>query len=368
MLRFVDLERAFRRYGRELEEAVLEVLRSTRYILGPKVEELEERLSDYVGRQFAIGVSSGTDALYLILKALEIPSRSKVVVPSFTFIATAEVVVRAGLEPVFVDIDPNTLNLSVEKVRKLLEEVEGIRAVIAVSLFGVPAELEELEELCRAYGVYLIEDACQSLGSRLRGRPSGSFGVASATSFFPAKPLGAAGDGGMVFTDEEELAEKIRAMRVHGQVRRYFHLYQGINGRLDELQAAVLLVKLKYFEEELELRRRVAERYRRLLEGVRSLKFQKVPEGCLPSWAQFTVRVENRDALVEHLEKRGIPTAIYYPRPLHLQPVFSGLGYGEGDLPETERASKEVLSLPMHPYLTEEEQRRVTEAVKEFFS
>ncbi|HFC98042.1 MAG TPA: DegT/DnrJ/EryC1/StrS family aminotransferase [Thermosulfurimonas dismutans] len=367
-MRFIDLSRGYRRYGREIEEAVLRVLRSTRYVLGPEVEALEEELARFVGVPRAVGVSSGTDALYLILRALELPSGSLVLVPSFTFVATAEVVFRAGLKPYFVDIDPLTYNLSPPAVKEALERLKGrVSAVIAVSLFGLPADFRALEPLCEEHGVVLIEDACQSLGAELEGRASGSFGKAAATSFFPSKPLGGAGDGGMVFTREVSLAERIRALRVHGQTRPYYYEWAGINGRLDEIQAAVLRVKLRYLREEIRLRQRVADLYRGLLSGVPEVVPPHIPEGFTSSWAQFTVRVKARDELRRWLAERGIPTAVYYPLPLHLQPVFRDLGFPPGSLPETERAAREVLSLPMHPYLKEEEIRYIVDNLKEFY-
>ena len=367
-MRFIDLSRGYARYGSEIEAAVLRVLRSTNYILGPEVSAIEKELAEFVGVSEAVGVSSGTEALYLILKAFEFPSGSLVLTPSFTFVATAEVIRRAGLIPHFVDIDPQTYNLSPGAVEEALKSLSGrVSAVIAVSLFGLPADFDRLEPLCREHGVVLIEDACQSLGAELHGRRSGSFGDAAATSFFPAKPLGGAGDGGMVFTNRPELAQKIRALRVHGQTRNYYYEYEGVNGRLDELQAAVLRVKLRYLERELSLREEVAERYRRWLSEIPEVKLPEIPKGYRSAWAQFTLRVEARDELRAHLAQKGIPTAVYYPLPLHLQPIFRDLGFSEGDLPQTEKAAREVLSLPMHPYLEPEEQSFVVESIKEFY-
>lgn len=367
-MKFIDLSRGYARYGSEIEAAVLRVLHSTRYILGPEVSTLEKELAEFVGVSEAVGVSSGTDALLLILKAFEFPPGSLVLTPAFTFVATAEAIRRVGLIPYFVDIDPLTYNLSPEEVEEALKKLSGkVSAVMAVSLFGLPADFERLEPLCREYGVVLIEDACQSLGAELHGRRSGSFGKAAATSFFPAKPLGGAGDGGMVFIHDRKLAEKIRALRIHGQTETYYYEYSGINGRLDELQAAILRVKLRYFEEELSLREEVAERYRQLLSEIPEIRVPIVPEGYRSSWAQFTIRAEARDELRAHLARKGIPTAIYYPVPLHLQPVFRDLGFSEGSLPQTEKAAKEVLSLPMHPYLEAEEQIFIVEAIKEFY-
>ncbi len=367
-VKFIDLTRGYHRYGHEIEAAVCRVLRSTRYILGPEVAQLEAELARFVGVPQAVGVSSGTDALLLIFKALDLPPGSKVLTPSFTFVATAEALRRAGLEPYFVDIDPRTYNLSPKAVEEALRRLSGeVSAVLAVSLFGLPADFEALEPLAEEYGVVLVEDACQSLGGELKGRRSGSFGRAAATSFFPAKPLGGAGDGGMVFTRDENLAQRVRILRVHGQTRSYYYEYSGINGRLDELQAAILRVKLRYFEEELRLREEVAKRYGELLKDLPEITLPFIPEGYRSAWAQFTLRVEGREELKAWLAEKGIPTMVYYPRPLHLQPVFKDLGFGEGSLPETERAAREVLSLPMHPYLREEEQVFIAETIKEFY-
>ncbi|RUM89310.1 MAG: DegT/DnrJ/EryC1/StrS family aminotransferase [Thermodesulfatator sp.] len=367
-MRFIDLSRGYARYGSEIEEAVLRVLRSTRYILGPEVAALEEELARFVGVRYAVGVSSGTDALYLLLRALSLPEGSRVILPSFTFVATAEVVRRAGLVPYFVDIDPQTFNLSVEAVAEALRRLgPKVSAVLAVSLFGTPADFTRLEPLCEDQGVVLLEDACQSLGAELNQRRSGSFGRGAATSFFPAKPLGAAGDGGMIFTNEAEIAQRVRAMRVHGQTRPYFYEYPGINGRLDELQAAILRVRLRYFEEELRLREEVAQRYLQGLSDLPGVRPPQLPPGVRSSWAQFTVRVREREALKAFLAQKGIPTAVYYPLPLHLQPVFRDLGFKEGSLPETEKAAREVLSLPMHPYLGAEEQAYLIGLIREFY-
>ena len=369
-MEFIDLKAQFRAYQEELEAAALRVLRSGRYILGPEVEALERELSSFVGVKYAVGVSSGTDALFLILKALGVGPGEAVLTSPFTFAATAEVIALLGAKVIFADIDPETFLLSPATVRKALEEArkqgESPRAVIFVSLFGLAAYLDELEEMARKEGFFLIEDACQSLGARFKGRASGAFGLAGATSFFPAKPLGGYGDGGMVFTSEPELAEKIRALRVHGQKGRYHHAYLGLNARLDPLQAALLRVKLKHFPEEIEKRAKVAERYREGLAGL-PVRFQEIPPGASSVYAQFVIRAKERDALREFLAQKGIPTAIYYPRPLHLQPAFKDLPYEEGALPVAERLSREVLALPMHPFLTEKDQDFVIESVREFY-
>ncbi len=370
-MRFIDLERQYAAYQEEIEKAALKVLRSINYILGPEVAELERQLASFVGVKEAIGVSSGTDALYIALKAFGVRPGQAVITTPFTFVATAEVIRRLGARIIFVDVEEETMNISPALVEKAVEEAlnQGLelKALIAVSLFGLPANLPLLEELCEKYGLILIEDACQSFGAAIGKRRSGSFGQAGAVSFFPAKPLGACGDGGMIFTNDQEAAEKMRAIRVHGQTKRYWHEYEGLNARLDTLQAAILLVKFKHFEEELARRQEVAARYRELLKDIPGIKYQVIPPDYLSSYAQFTIRAPERDRLAEFLRSKGIPTAVYYPIPLHLQPAFADLGYKKGDFPVSERLTKEVLSLPMHPFLEPEEQEEIISAVREFY-
>ncbi len=369
---FIDLKRGYEIYGEELEDAVKEVLRSCIYLNGPKTRKLEETLSDYLGVSFAIGVSSGTEALYLILKALELPENSYVLLPSFTFIATSEVVIRNDLIPYFVDVEEESYNISLESLKeayfRLKKQGKRVSAVLAVSLFGTPARMEEIASFCEKEGLVLIEDICQAFGAKIKSKKIGSFGIASATSFYPSKVLSTCGDAGMVFISDEKLAEKIRYLREHGQTRPYFYEYHGVNGRIDELHSAILLVKFKYLEKELHLRNEIANFYLKELKKFEPyLKLPKVPENYFSVWSLFTIRAKNRDELREFLEKKGIKTGIYYSHPLHLQPVYKGLGFKKGDLPVTERISQEVLSLPMFPYLKKEELEYVVFAMKEFF-
>ncbi len=369
-MEFIDLKAQYRAYQAELEEAALKVLRSGRYILGPEVAALEKALAARVGARYAVGVSSGTDALLLILTALGLGPGDAVIVPCFTFAATAEVVRRVGAQVVFADVDEKFMVLTPETVKialsKAREQGLSVRALVAVGLFGAPSFLDELEVLAASEGLWLIEDACQSLGASLKGRAAGSFGKAAAVSFFPAKPLGAYGDAGMVFTSEEGLFEKIKALRVHGQTERYLHVYLGFNARLDTLQAALLLVKLKYFDQEIERRREIARRYREGLAGL-PLRFQALPAGAESVYAQFVLCTKERDALRDFLAARGIPTAVYYPRPLHLQPAFSELGYEAGSFPAAEKLAQEILALPMHPFLEQEAQEFIIQTVRAFY-
>ena len=368
---FLDLKRGYEIYGKEIEEAVLEVLRSGRYLNGEKTRLAEETLAEFLGARFAIGVSSGTEALYLILKALELPLDSYVLLPSFTFVATAEVVVRAGLVPYFVDVEEDTYNLSPqaleEAYQKLSAQGKRVSAVIGVSLFGIPARMEEISAFCRERGLFLIEDICQSFGAGLNGKKVGTFGIASATSFYPSKPLSTCGDGGMVFTSDEALARKIRVLKEHGQTAPYYYEYSGINGRIDEIHSAILLVKFPYFKKELELRKRLASLYFEALGEVEEIRLPVIPEGASPSYSLFTIRAEKRDALRDYLKAQGIHTGIYYSLPLHLQPVYKKYGFKIGDLPATERLAKEVLSLPFFPYMKDEEVFYVAQKIKEFY-
>lgn len=367
---FLDLKRAYARYGSEIEEAVIRVLRSCQYLNGRETEALERELSGYLGVKYAVGVSSGTEALYLILKALDLPSQSIVFVPSFTFIATSEVVLRAGLRPVFVDVDLETGNLALTSLQELYElyskRGEKISAVIAVSIFGIPANLPELVNFCEVNNLYLIEDICQAFGAEISGKKVGSFGIASATSFYPTKNLSACGDAGMVFTQNEEIYQRVKILKEHGQSAPYIYTRHGVNGRIDEIQCAILRVKFKYFQEELKLRQRLAEFYERRLRGL-PIKLLKVQAHGEPALSLFSIRVPDRARFIEYLKKRGIQTRIYYPIPLHLQPLYQSFGYKKGDLKNAERLCEEIVSLPFYPYLTFEEALYVVEQIRGFY-
>ena len=361
-MEFIDLKKQYSRLKPQIMQAVERVLESSRFIMGPEVEAFEKEIASFVGVKHAVSCSSGTDALLLSLIALEVGPDDEVVVPAFTFFATAEVVALLRAKPVFVDILPDTYNIDPEQVKRAI--TPKTKAVIAVSLYGQCAELEVLRELCDAKGIYLIEDAAQSLGARHKGKNSCAIAHISCTSFFPAKPLGAYGDGGCVFTDDDDLAYRVSVLRNHGQVKRYTHKYIGMNGRLDALQAAILREKLKVYPEEIELRQVVAGRYDVLLRE-KGISPPVVKEYNVSVYAQYTVRVPNRDGVASFLNQNGIPTAVHYPVPVPYQEAFSYLDYKEGDFPVSETASQEVLSLPFHPYLTIEDQVRVVEALAE---
>ncbi len=361
-MEFIDLKRQYRRIEKEIGEAIRRVLESSRFILGEEVEAFEEEIARFVGVPYAISCSSGTDALLLALMAVGVHSGDEVIVPAFTFFATAEVVALLGAKPVFVDILPDTYNIDPEKVEEAI--TSRTKAIIAVSLYGQCADFDELLDIADRKGLWLIEDAAQSLGAKYKGRNSCSIAHVSATSFFPAKPLGCYGDGGCVFTADESIAFKIKALRNHGQVERYRHKFIGINGRLDALQAAVLREKLKIFPEEIELRQVVAGRYDVLLKE-KGIEPPVIRNYNFSVYAQYTVKVPNRNAVSRYLQREGIPTAVHYPIPIPYQEAFSHFGYEWGSFPEAERASKEVLSLPFHPYINMEEQIKVVEALAE---
>lgn len=370
---FIDLKRSYQVYKGELEKRVFEVFESGIYLNGPQTKELENLLANYLGTSYAIGVSSGTEALFLILKALDLPINTYVLVPAFTFIATAEVVVRAGLVPYFVDVEEETYNISLESLKenyeKLKKKRKKISAVIAVSLFGLPAHLKEIKQFCEEKEIFLIEDICQAFGAKIGEKKVGTFGIASATSFYPTKPLSTFGDAGMVFTSNKKLAKIVRVLKEHGQTRPYFYKYHGLNGRIDEIHSAILLVKFKYFEKEIALRKVIVEKY---MEGLKDLvphhlKLPYFPKDYFSSYSLFTIRTKNRESLKKFLEDKGIMTGVYYSKPLHLQPIYKNLNFKNGDLPVTEKLAREVLSLPLHPYLTEEEIDYVISSIKEFY-
>jgi UDP-2-acetamido-2-deoxy-ribo-hexuluronate aminotransferase len=359
-MEFVDLKAQFRAYREEIEAALSGVLDSARFINGPQVAELEERLAAFVGCRRAVACASGTDALYLALLGLGIGPGDEVLTTPFTFIATAETILQVGARPVFVDVEPEYLNLDPARLEAALSP--RTKALVIVDLYGHPAAWAEIEAFAAAHDLILIEDAAQALGAEYRGCRCGTFGRVAATSFFPAKPLGCYGDGGMLFTDDEELADTFKVLRNHGQRERYRHELVGINSRLDTLQAAVLLAKLPHFEREIELRNQVAERYADFLRG--QARTPQVAADCRSVFAQYTLRLPRREDIRQALAAAGIPIAVHYPIPLHLQPAFAGLGYREGDFPVAEKAAAEVLSLPMHPFLGAAEQQKIVEILR----
>jgi UDP-2-acetamido-2-deoxy-ribo-hexuluronate aminotransferase len=367
-MEFCDLKVQYRAYQREIDEAIRSVIDSAIFIGGPEVKSLEQELAAFCGggALHAIACANGTDALYAPLLALGVGPGDEVIVPDFTFFATAEMVALAGATPVFADIDPATYNVTAGSIAaKITARTKGI---IPVSLFGQLPDLDGILALAEKRGLWVMEDGAQSFGASFQGRRSCSLTRIATTSFFPAKPLGAYGDGGAVFTSDAALAEKLRTLLNHGSTRRYHHGAVGINSRLDSLQAAVLRVKLRHFPAELESRERAAATYTERLRKAAPKGLLATPEirpGHASSWAQYTIRVRDRDKVQAHLQGKGIPTAIHYPIPMHAQEAFRHLGVGDGACPHASQAAREVLSLPMHGMLNETQIGEVCAAIAE---
>ncbi|MGE0084721.1 MAG: DegT/DnrJ/EryC1/StrS family aminotransferase [Desulfococcaceae bacterium] len=378
-MQFIDLVTQQQRIRKEIEERILRILDHGKYIMGPEIAELEEKLAAFAGVPHAIGCASGTDALLMALMARGIGYGDAVFTTPFTFIATAEVIRLLGAVPVFADIDPATFNLDPDKLDTAISAMKAgnpqlhplprgaemlrPKGIIAVDLFGLPADYDRINAVARKHGLFVVEDAAQSFGAEYHGRKTGSLVPITCTSFFPAKPLGCYGDGGAVFTDDRELAEKMLSIRVHGSgPHKYDNIRIGINGRLDSIQAAVLLSKFGIFPEEKELRQAVAARYSELLAGITDIRLPSVPEQMKSIWAQYSVLARDeahRAYLQKKLGEASIPTAVYYPIPLHLQTAFADLGYRKGDFPISEDFSSRIFSLPMHPYLRREDQEKI---------
>jgi len=380
---FIDLAAQQKRIREKIDSAVGNVLDHGRYILGPEVKEFEEKLADFVGVKHCIGVSSGTDALLMCLMAQGIGPGDAVFTTPFTFIATSEVVSLLGATPVFVDIDPGTFNIDHEQLSLAVEAVKNgnptiypipldnsgaplklmPKGIIPVDLFGLPADYDNIMTIADDHDLFVLEDAAQGLGGVYKGRQAGGLGHMGITSFFPAKPLGCYGDGGAVFTNDNQVADMVRSIRVHGKgIDKYDNIRIGVNARLHTLQAAILLPKLEIFPDEITKRQRVSRKYNRGLKNT-SLVTPFVPEGLQSVWAQYTLVCEDRDALQRSLKKSGIPSAVYYGKCLHLQPAYAHLNYRVGDMPHAEYVSHHVLSLPMHPYMREDDLNKVIHAV-----
>jgi dTDP-4-amino-4,6-dideoxygalactose transaminase len=366
---FIDLAAQRRRLGKSVDDAIARVLSHGQYIMGPEVLELEHQLAQFCGARHAISCSSGTDALQLVLMAKGIGPGDAVICPSFTFCATAEVVATLGATPVFAEIDAATFNLNATSVARAVATARKLgltpKVVIPVDLFGLPAEHDAIAEVASAEGLFVLDDAAQGFGATFKDKPLGVFGLATATSFFPAKPLGCYGDGGAIFTDDDALADLIRSLRVHGQgTDKYDNVRIGMTGRLDTIQAAILIEKLKIFPDEIAARARIARRYNERLGDVAIVP--QLPNHSSSVWAQYTIRLApgRRDGLAAALKAEGIPTAIYYPKPLHRQGAYAGFPIADGGLAVSDRLADEVISLPMHAYLDETVQDRIVEAVR----
>ncbi len=367
-----DLTRQYALIEKEIKDAIGRVLRSGKFILGEEVELFEKEIAEFCGVKHAIGVASGTDALFLALKALGIGKGDAVIVPAFTFFATAGAVVNVGAQPIFADIDPKTFNISVKDVERILNTYEGpnkIRAIIPVHLYGQMADMDEILNLAKKHNLYVIEDAAQAIGAEYKGKKAGSLGDIGCFSFFPTKNLGAYGDGGMVTTNDDDLAERLRMLRVHGAKPKYHHHIVGINSRLDAIQAAILRVKLSHLKDWNKARQEIAERYDNFLREIDDIVLPYRAPDRTHIFHQYTIRVLNgkRDYLRAHLDKYGINTEIYYPLPMHLQRCFCNLGYNVGDLQESERSGRDVLSFPIFPELTEDEQLFISITIKKYF-
>ena len=360
MIPFVDLKREYVEISEEITYAFHRVLESGWFILGDEVKNFEEEFSKYIGTKYGIGVNSGSDALFLALKALGIGNGDEVITVSHTFISTVDAIVRNGAKPVFVDIDPDTYCIDVTKVEGGI--TKKTRAIIPVHLYGHPADMEPIMEIAKKYNLYVIEDACQAHGAEYKGKKVGSIGDIGSFSFYPIKNLGAYGDGGIVVTNNEELAEKLRMFRNYGQPQKYYHDFVGVNSRLDEIQAAVLRVKLKYLDGWNERRIKVARLYNKLLEDS-EIVTPNEKEYAKHVYHLYVIRYKNREMLQQHLQKNGIPTQIHYPIPVHKQKAYLNLGFNV-HLPATEKICTEILSLPMHPLLHEDEILIIVEGVK----
>jgi dTDP-4-amino-4,6-dideoxygalactose transaminase len=366
---FIDLGAQRRRLGTKVDQAMLRVVDHSGFILGPEVAALESELSAFCGARHTISCGNGTDALALVLMAKGVRPGDAIFCPSFTFAATAEVVAWLGATPVFIDILEDTFNLDTNSLTAAIRTARDLDlrpvGLISVDLFGQAADYDAILPVCDAEGLWLLSDAAQSFGATYKGQRLGRYGCATTTSFFPAKPLGCYGDGGAIFTDDEELDATLRSLRVHGQgTDKYDNVRIGMNGRLDTIQAAILLEKLQIFEDEIAARNRVAQRYDAALADIAVVPH--VLDGCQSTWAQYTIRLAPglRDPLALALKEAGIPTAIYYPKPLHRQTAYRHYPAGGNGLPVSDRLAEEVLSLPMHPYLDEVTQDRIVEAVR----
>lgn len=358
-MKFIDLETQASRLEQKLFQRFKNVLAHSAYVMGPEVDELEEKLADFVGVQQAITVSSGTDALLIALMALGVGRGDEVITTPFSFFATAEVILLLGAKPIFVDIDPYTYNINPNLIE--LAITEKTKAIMPVSLYGQCADMDAINAIASKYNIPVVEDAAQSFGASYKGRKSCSLTHIACTSFFPSKPLGCYGDGGACFTNDANLADIMRNLRVHGQSERYYHTRLGINGRFDTLQAAFLLEKLSIFEEEIALRQEVASVYDKLLP--QNIKRPYIEDYNLSVFAQYTIEVENRSFIQDKLQEQGIPTAVHYPQGLHQQPIVKELSPSWQVFLHTDFAARRVISLPMHPYLSLAEQEKVCAAL-----
>lgn len=358
---FIDLKTQYKLYKEEIDVAIQKACTNAAFIMGSEVQKVEEELASFVGARFALSCSSGTDALLLALLALDLPKGSKIITSPFTFFASAEVIAFLGYEVVFADIEEDTFNIDVNKLKELI--TDDVKAIIPVSLFGQPANMSEINKLATEKNIFVIEDAAQSFGAAYQGKKSGALSLLGTTSFFPAKPLGCYGDGGAVFTDDEKLADEIIKYRIHGIAGGEFTKI-GLNARFDAIQATVLRIKLKYYNDEIQKREKVAAYYVNTINDLnKNYITPTIREDRSSVYAQFCVRHPKRDEVVASLKDAGIPVAIHYKTPLHLQPVFKNLPYEKGSFPVSEKVSDDIFALPMHSFLKEEDQNTIVDVL-----
>ena len=357
MIPILDSKRQYAQIGSEIEKVVCEVLRSGSYILGPNCKALEAELAKYIGCNYTITLNSGTDALHLALRALDIGAGDEVITTAFTFVATTEAIGIVGATPVFADIDPDTFNIDYKKIEEKI--TPRTKAIIPVHLYGQPCDMDAIMDIAKRHNLYVIEDCCQAIGAKYKGKMVGTFGEIGCFSFYPTKNLGGMGDGGLISVNSENLKNRLIALRNHGGAVRYYHDEIGVNSRLDEIQAAILRVKLNYIDEWNKARRAHAATYNELLSGCSDIQTPKELDDTYCVYHQYTVKIPNRDNIHKMLQESGIGAMLYYPVPLHLQKVHSNLGWEKGSLPITEKNTELVISLPMFPELTLEEQKTV---------
>ncbi len=369
-MEFINLPREYKAVKSSVDRAIEGTLQKGKFILGRKVARLESKIASLANTKYAIGLNSGTDALFLALKAMNISRGDEVITTPFSFVSTAEIIANCGAKPVFVDIDPDTFNIDSRKIERAI--TKKTKVIIPVHLFGQMADMSEIVKIARKHKLQIIEDAAQALGAKQKingkWRPVGGVGDTGCFSFFPTKNLGAYGDAGMVTTNNKYLADKIRLLRNHGSKRKYYHEILGFSSRLDEIQAAILLAKLPYLKEWNNRRRKIAAAYSKELGNINGLKPPVVKKGYTHVFHQYTIRTPRRNELKSYLEKKGIPTSVHYPLPLHLQPAFKCLKLGKNSFPESEKAAGEVLSLPIYPGLKSTDQNKIIKAVRSFFA
>lgn len=360
MIPYLDLTPTYKRIQKVVEPEILNILASGQYILGPHVESCEASLAQFVGSKHALTVSNGTIALMMALQAIDVQPGDEVIVPSFSFFATAEVVTTLGAVPVFVDIEPHTYNIDISQIEKHI--TKKTKAIMPVSLYGQMPDYDAINRIAEKHGLYVIEDAAQAFGAKHNGRRSCSVTHIGCTSFFPAKPLGAAGDGGAVFTSDSDLAKKLDSIRVHGQTRRYYHEYIGVNGRLDPIQCVVIKEKLKHYNDDIAERQKIGEKYNAAFSSFSNIVVPRVRDGAESVFAQYTLAVPQREVFIEKLQKMGVPTSVHYPMGMHEQPVYKSMNV---KLPVTEDVARKVVSLPLYPGMPEKDVDTVIQAVQQ---